>query len=490
MFGRMFARVAGVVLAVAMSSSNLPHRRPADAVPAAAAAGGSQVDGQIEPRAGTWKTWVLASPGQFRLPAPPDRAATEAELKTLRDLATRRDGPGRIQIEFWNAGGPLYRWDRIALDESLNHLINNNRGPRALALVSVAMYDAIIAAWDSKYTYNRPRPSMSDPALTTALPTPRSPSYPSEQAVVAGAASAVLAYLFPDDAARLSSLADEDGKTQLLAGIEYPSDVSAGLELGRKVAALVIERARGDGSDAVFNGQIPKGPGYWNGTDPIEPMMGTWKTWVLTSGAQFRPGPPPAYDSEQKKAEIVEIKTFVRTPKSNDAAFFWQYAVAGTRGYHWWHEQVAEQIALHGLDTNPPRAARAYALESVAQLRCHGGVLGWQVHVLGDPALPARPRGENALSHPEPSQLSGGPRMSIRRERCHPGLPVSIGGIALRGAGRAGRRVADLGRYSLPQRRRRRVRAGPQGGRSCDRACPGGWVALTRRSLLQDAVLV
>jgi len=367
MLGRLFAMVVAVVLAVAMSSGLLPHHRPAETVPVATAAGGSQVDGQVEPRAGTWKTWVLASPGQFRLPAPPDRAATNAELKALRDLATRRDGPGRIQIEFWNAGGPLYRWDRIALDESLNHLINNNRGPRALALVSVAMYDAIIAAWDSKYTYNRPRPSMSDPALTTALPTPRSPSYPSEQAVVAGAASAVLAYLFPDDAARLSSLADEDGKTQLLAGIEYASDVSAGLELGRKVAALVIERARGDGSDAVFNGQIPKGPGYWNGTDPIEPMMGTWKTWVLTSGAQFRPGPPPAYDSEQKKAELAEIKAFARTPKSNDAAFFWQYAVAGTRGYHWWHEQVAEQIALHGLDANPPRAARAYALESVAQ---------------------------------------------------------------------------------------------------------------------------
>jgi len=32
-----------------------------------------------------------------------------------------------------------------------------------------------------------------------------------------------------------------------------------------------------------------------------------------------------------------------------------------------WHEQLGEQIALHGLDINPPRAARAYALESVAQ---------------------------------------------------------------------------------------------------------------------------
>ncbi len=334
---------------------------------AAAGAALGPSSGQVEPRAGRWKTWVLISPGQVRLQAPPDRAATEAELKTLRDLAAKRNGEGRLQIEFWTAGGALYRWDRIALDESLSHLLNNNRGPRALALVSVAMYDAVVAAWDSKYTHSRPRPSVADPSLATAVPTPRSPSYPSEHAVVAGAASAVLAYLFPDAAARLNSLAEEDGHALLLAGIQYPSDVTAGLELGRKVAALVIERAKSDGSDAVFKGQIPTGPGYWKGTDPIEPMMGTWRTWVLRSGSQFRPGPPPAYDSEQMKAELAEIKNFPRTPKSNDAAFFWQFAAAGTRGYYWWHEQVGEQIALHGLDSNPPRAARAYALQSVAQ---------------------------------------------------------------------------------------------------------------------------
>jgi hypothetical protein len=187
-----------VALAVGICSGIIPHRDPAGAIPGtAAAATPSQVDGQLEPRAGRWKTWVLGSPQQFRLPTPPDRAVTDAELKTLRDLATRRNSAGRIQVEFWSAGGPLYRWDRIALDESLNHLLNNNRGLRALALVNVAMYDAIVAAWDSKYAYNRPRPSVSDPSLTTAIPIPRSPSYPSEQAVVAGVASAVLAYLFP-----------------------------------------------------------------------------------------------------------------------------------------------------------------------------------------------------------------------------------------------------------------------------------------------------
>jgi membrane-associated phospholipid phosphatase len=359
--------VTASVLAMSIVSGVTPGGRFTRALAGVAAAAPVHSGAQVEPRAGRWKTWVLTSPRQVRLQPPPDRVATEAELRTLNELVAKRYGEGRPQIENWSAGGPLYRWDRIALDEALNHFLNTNRGTRALALVSVAMYDAIVAAWDAKYLYNRARPSVADPALTTAVPTPRSPAYPSEHAVVAGAASAVLAYLFPDAAARLNSLAEEDGRTQLLAGIQYPSDVTAGLELGRKVAALVIERAKGDGSDAVFTGQIPKGPGYWTGTDPIEPMMGTWKPWVLQSGAQFRPGPPPAYDSEQTKAELAEIKTFPRTPKSNDAAFFWQFAVAGTRGYHWWHAHVGEQIALHGLDTNPPRAARAYALESVAQ---------------------------------------------------------------------------------------------------------------------------
>src|SRR5579864_977559 len=365
------AAVAIVAIAMGVTSGTVPYGRSVGVVPMAAAGAPSQSGGQIEPRAGAWKTWVLTSPRLVRLPAPPDQAVTAVEMKALQNLASRRNGEGRSQIEFWDAGGPLYRWDRIALDESLAHLLNTNRGARALALVSVAAYDALVAAWDSKYRYNRVRPSGADPSLATAVPTPRSPSYPSEHAVVAGAASTVLAYLFPDEAARLNSLAEEDGRTQLLAGIQYPSDVAAGLDLGRKVAGLIIERAKTDGADAVFNGQIPKGPGYWTGTDPIEPTMGTWKTWVLRSGAQFRPGPPPAYDSEQKKADLVEIKTFVRTPKSNDAAFFWQYAVAGTRGYHWWHEQVGPQIALHGLDMNPPRAARAYALQSVASYDVH-----------------------------------------------------------------------------------------------------------------------
>lgn len=33
----------------------------------------------VEAHSGTWRTWVLASAGQFRLPPPPDAAATRSE---------------------------------------------------------------------------------------------------------------------------------------------------------------------------------------------------------------------------------------------------------------------------------------------------------------------------------------------------------------------------------------------------------------------------
>ncbi len=54
----------------------------------------------IEPKAGTWKTWVLTSGSQFRLPAPGDQAATEAEIKQLKDMVPKRDAAALDQIAF------------------------------------------------------------------------------------------------------------------------------------------------------------------------------------------------------------------------------------------------------------------------------------------------------------------------------------------------------------------------------------------------------
>ena len=192
--------------------------------------------------------------------------------------------------------------------------------------------DATIAAWDSKYAWKRRRPAELDRALRTVIPTPASPSYPSEQAAVAGAASTLLAYFYPSRAQFFMESAEAAAESRFTAGVNYRSDVTAGLDLGRRIGALAVERAKGDGSDAKWTGTVPLAKGKWTGTNPAEPMAGTWRTWVLSSGSQLRPAAPPAFDSAQEAAELAEVKGFQRTFASSEAAMYWQ----GTRwaGYY------------------------------------------------------------------------------------------------------------------------------------------------------------
>jgi len=319
----------------------------------------------IEPRAGAWKTWVLRSGSELRLPPPPDAAATGLELDELRALAAARDGAALDRVRFWDAGAPGYRWNELMLAATTRAGVVASR---PAALLNVAIYDATIAAWDSKFAHNRSRPAAVDPALDTALTTPASPSYPCEHAAAAGAAATVLSELIPDDAQTFAARAEEAAQSRAAAGVAFPSDVRAGLELGRAVAERVIERARSDGSSAPWTGTVPDAPGQWSlggypaGTMPALPTAGTWQTWVLTAGNQFRPGPPPAAGSDQLSAELAEIKDVPRTFQSNQAAFFW-HPFALTR----WLAILNQKLFEERLDENPPRAARAYALASIGE---------------------------------------------------------------------------------------------------------------------------
>jgi membrane-associated phospholipid phosphatase len=330
-------------------------------------AAASEPDGRwVAPQAGAWHTWVLTSGSDLRPSPPPDAEATRSELDQLRALAQQRDAVALDQIAFWDTGAPSYRWNELAISEAVKHNLNSNFGYRASALVHVAIADAIIASWDAKYVYQRPRPSYVDASLGTALPPPASPSYPSEYAAAAAAASAVLTYLFPDDAQVVADMAQAASHSRLMAGVEYPSDAAAGQQLGQEVAALVIDWATHDGSDAKWTGTVPTEAGKWNGANPILPLGGTWKTWALASGSEFRPGTPPAYDSSQEAAELAELKDFPRTPKTNADAFFWEYASGGPRNYWFWNEQLNKNLFESRMDADPPWAARAYAIASVA----------------------------------------------------------------------------------------------------------------------------
>jgi membrane-associated phospholipid phosphatase len=119
---------------------------------------------------------------------------------------------------------------------------------RAYALLSVAGYDATVAAFEGKYHYWTGRPVHFDASTTTLLPNYAHPDYPSGHSTQGGAAEAVLAALFPRDAARLAAWAEELAASRVWAGIHFPSACAAGLTLGRTVGGRVVERLRGDGA--------------------------------------------------------------------------------------------------------------------------------------------------------------------------------------------------------------------------------------------------
>jgi hypothetical protein len=177
--------------------------------------------------------------------------------------------------------------------------------------VAIAMNDAMIATWESKYHYNRPRPSERDHKLPTARPVPNSPSYPSEHAAAAQAAASVLAYFLPAEEASFQAMAEQAGWSRVLAGLQYPSDYAAGLELGRRVAEQVIAKARADRSDLPWTGTVPIGPCKWIGTNPGNAAAKDFAPLLLTSADQFRPPTPPACDSPQVVAETLDLPSNV-----------------------------------------------------------------------------------------------------------------------------------------------------------------------------------
>ncbi len=131
------------------------------------------------------------------------------------------------------------------------------------AKVGIAVCDAFIACWDTKYRYNLLRPvtyiqRLIDPTWLPLLTTPPFPEYTSGHSVQSGAAFGVLADLFGDAYSfddhthdnrglaprhfnSFSAAADEAALSRLYGGIHFRPAIELGLEQGRCVADAVDE---------------------------------------------------------------------------------------------------------------------------------------------------------------------------------------------------------------------------------------------------------
>ena len=257
-----------------------------------------------------------------------------------------------------------------------------------MSLVAAGLNDAIIAAWDSKYTYNRPRPSQIDKQLSTAIPVPNSPSYPSDYAAAAGVSAAVLDYLFPDDKTAIDAMAARAGESRMYAGVEFPTDIAAGTAIGKAIGDAAVARAQSDGFSATFTGSFPPTPGTWSSANPSFPLAGMWKPWALSSGSQLRLNAPPAFGSADFQAQVDAVKQLARTVDTNHTAWFWQPSFIDP-----WIDLATRFLFESGYALDAPKAAQTYALAMIAQ---HDATLAcWDTKytylemrpVMADPAI-------------------------------------------------------------------------------------------------------
>ena len=278
-------------------------------------------------KVGQWRTWVLASATEIQVPAPPAVTSEQAraELAELRRLQKERSSIASTAIQYYNGVPATERWNELAFALARAEKRSANSQARLAAILHTALHDAVVATWAAKYQFNRQPPSQvaKDVAVVVTIAGEGSalePSYPSEHAAIAGTATAILAAFFPKEEANLKAMVDELGQTRLLMGVNYRSDLEAGLALGQAVAQKALARAAGDGSDAKWTGTIPTGAGLWVGKDPLEPMEGTYKTWLMTRGDQFRPAPPPIFGSPDFQEELAVVKNINKSPTPSQRA--------------------------------------------------------------------------------------------------------------------------------------------------------------------------
>jgi membrane-associated phospholipid phosphatase len=357
--------------------------------------------------AGTWKTYLLTSPDEVAVPAPgtPSGPGYTAEINEIKSLQAAMGSTGQNQINYWGAGAVL-RWNEITRELVAKYNlppVNNPDGSypvpdpnnplayptfpfanppyaaRAYAYISAACYDALVACYHYKMQYNRKAPYEVNPGIVTLLPKSDLPSYPSEDATVAGVMWEMMKLLFPGEQAAIQQRINSHLQARITAGMNVRSDIEAGYALGRAVANKFVARARTDragqaggsaaieqqmAQDAIARGEVP-----WISQEvPKRPGMlmlfGKVRTWNFDSATlvSIRPPAPPSTNSAQFKKELEEVYAISRNPSREQIriAQYWADGVGTYTPPGHWNAIAAEEFVTQKI--SEVRWARNLAL--------------------------------------------------------------------------------------------------------------------------------
>ena len=200
----------------------------------------------LAPLWGRVTPWLLTRGDQFRAPPPPAVGSMEfaVALNEVRRISATRTSEQLAIALLWADGTttatPPGHWNAIASDMIVARGMSDHDAVRVLALLDMAMADAMIACWDTKYTYWMERPWEADPRITTPIGRPPHPSYPSGHSCSSSAGARVLGAIFPAARDSLEAMRAQAALSRIYAGVHFRFDVNAGTRIGSSVAGLAL----------------------------------------------------------------------------------------------------------------------------------------------------------------------------------------------------------------------------------------------------------
>lgn len=180
---------------------------------------------------------VIHSADQFRLPPPPDFEKDMQELKNFKQTFK-----SKASAYYWASTGPEV-WNDLASQKMFEYRLSDDAPAvaRIYTVMNVAYHDAVIAIFDSKYTYWGTRPDQYDTTYKPLINTPPFPGYPSGHAAGAATSSTVLSYFFPADAKQFKELAQQCADSRFYAGIHFRTDNETALQMGEQLGNYIVK---------------------------------------------------------------------------------------------------------------------------------------------------------------------------------------------------------------------------------------------------------
>jgi membrane-associated phospholipid phosphatase len=255
-------------------------------------------------------------------------------------------------------------WNEILLDTIRATSTNPPRATRALAMMHLAIFNAVNGIDRTAEPYGRAHPA---------------PPHASIDAAAAEAAYTVLAALYPAREPIFAAARDAS-----LGAVAPGPGIRKGLDFGHACGLALLDLRAGDNSDRP-EPYAPLGTfGAWQPTPPAfaPALLPNWPQvtpFAMREGSQFRPAPPPDFSSAEFAAAYNEVKELgaaasaSRTPEQTEIAYFWEDGGGtATPPGHW--QLIARLLSERGHLTTTENA-RLFALLSITQ--ADAAIVAW-----------------------------------------------------------------------------------------------------------------